>query len=206
MAKRTKPEAEPVTDDEAQWDEPTGLQEDEEYESTVRPPEPYDEHGKLAEFSLMRIQETERQFRWGFGKNSNIYFMVQFEIQGGEYDLRRIGGLLGTTPSTFRKATAADDFLHACGSDLRPHTNRGYREAIEATFGPFDVTLDWELYCPNEPKPNNPDKTGVTVIRGYNKFPIMEDGHTRKHEVECPECGEFLTAKAVIRRFIIPRD
>jgi len=143
MATRAKKNQVPIDDDEALLDEPTGLQEDDEYESTVRPPEPYNEHGKLTNFSLMRIQEDEKQFSWGFGKtNKNIYFLVQFEIQGGEYDLRRIGGLLGTTPSTFRKATAADDFLHACQSDLTPHTNREYKDAIEATYGPFDATLD----------------------------------------------------------------
>jgi len=203
MAKRKLEQEDP---EEALLDEPTGLQEDDEYESAVRPPEPFDEHGKLSQFSLLRIQEDEKMFTWGFGKNNNIYFQVHFEIQGGEYDLRRIRGLLGTTPSTFRKATAADDFLHACGSNLSPHTNRGYKDAIEATYGPFNATLDWELYCPNEPRKGNVEKTGITVIKGFNKFPISQDGHTRKHEVECPECGEFLTAKAIIRRFIVPRD
>jgi len=197
--------------DEALLDEPTGLEDPEEYESSVRPVVPVDEDGKLVIFSFNRIENQDgKPIQYGFTAKNKIYMLVNFEISGGEYDSRRIGGMLGTQLPTFanaRKATPADDFLHACSYDPPkwPTTNREFLNAIGETFGPFEATLNWELYCPDEPRKTG-DKTGTTVLRGYNKFPLAEDGHTRKHEVDCPECGAFLVAQAKIGRFIIPRQ
>lgn len=194
------------SDEEALLDEATGLEEGDEYESSVRPPEPIGDDGKMVTYSFNRIDPDSKSLQYGFSKKTNsIYFLANYEFSGGEYDGRRLGGLLGTTKSSFRVSTDADDFLRSCGNDEGCHTNRQYKEAVEQTFGPFDATIEWELYCPDEPRPWDEEKTGVAVIKGFRNFPIAKDGVTRKHEVECPQCGQFLVAKAVIKRFIVPK-
>jgi len=195
--------------DEALLDEPTGLEDPEEYESSIRPVCPVDEDGKLVIFSFNRVDnQNDKPMLYGFTITNKIWCAVNFQISGGEYDGRNIFAMLGTQVPTFanaRKATPADDFLHACGfTGAWPSTNREYLNTIGEVYGPFEATLNWELYCPDEPRKTG-DKTGTTVLRGYSKFPLAEDGHTRRHEVDCPECGAFLVAQAKIGRYIIPR-
>jgi hypothetical protein len=183
----------------------TGIDQD-AYETTPKPPIPFDESGKAIVFDFMRIQEQDSDFSFGFGMEDAIYFLVQYAFTSGEYEGRRVRSLLGTSESPFRVSTTADDFLRACESDDRPNLNGEYKTAIESTFGPFKATGDWEWYCPDEPRKNNPSKTGVTVMRGYKKAPFLSDGVTRQHERECPECGEFLSANFTIKRYIIPKN
>jgi hypothetical protein len=191
-------------------DEPTGLEgAAETYESSPRPPTPVDEDGKIIVFDFMRVEEGKDDFKYGFGFNKKIYFQVIHSILGGAHDGHRVFGFLGTSVLRGRNASPADDFLRACKSEENPATNGEYLKAVQNTFGPFQATADWELYCADEPRPEKdgvvPEKTGITVIRGYRNFPLRDDGITKEHEVECPKCGMFLAAKFVLRRFVIPR-
>jgi len=193
-------------------DLPTGLEGDgDSYESSPRPPVPVDEDGKLITFDFHRVHESEDDLKYGFGLNDKIWFQTVYSIIGGEHDGYRVFGFLGTSIMKGRKASPADDFLRACQTNSNPSTNGEYLQAIQSSFGPFPATADWELYCASEPRPANketgvvPEKTGVTVIRGYRNFPLADDGVTRLHEVECPKCGDFLVAKFVLKRFIVPR-
>ena len=191
------------------------MEDPDDYESSVRPPEPVDENGKLVTYDLLRIDNQDgKDMRSGFTMKNKIYVFVNFEISGGEFDGRRFSDILGTQVMPFRKASGADDFFHACSARLDPwpSTNRTYYNAIGEVYGPLKATIDWQLFCKLEPKvdkqgnPIDTDKTGMVMYKTYNAFPLAADGHTRKHEVDCPNCGEFLVAQAKIRRFIIPRD
>ena len=64
------------------------------------------------------------------------------------------------------------------------------------------ITTQWEGYCETCPGRNN--KQGATVIRGMNRYKVVEgsDPVRHNHEMECPKCGTALRTSARIRKYL----
>lgn len=165
-----------------------------EYEAPsefTRPPEP-------GQYTFLRRENPKVE--WSKDKK-DLYFKFDAIVQGGKDDGRKVDMFISTTTSQWRKSTSADDFVHACGSQVTPSGTskqpllKDYRDAVVANSGPFDAVLMWRGYCTTCEE----DTIGGSK---QPKFPTTEDG-TLSHIMECPKCGTKIGARARVLRFVV---
>lgn len=63
------------------------------------------------------------------------------------------------------------------------------------------ITTQWEGYC--ETCPGRGGKPGATVLKGMNRYPMVEGTDKHKHEIECPKCGTTVRTSARIRKYLL---
>jgi len=148
------------------------------------------------EYSLIR--NTDNDLDWSAMKTGDIYTSVRFIVAGGDFNGRTIFDTISTYVGKYRKASSVQDFLAACEYDGEPENGKRFTaqeiiDAVNQTVGPFTAYVDWQGYCPHCDK---------TVIKSSKFFPRDDDGRLL-HVTECPECGEKVTARARVKRFIV---
>ena len=155
----------------------------------------------------VKLSLGKRGVSQGKSKDGKLFFMadVNAKVIVGEFENRILFDNVSTMVMQNTGTSRMAGVLKALGETVGGRTSilEMTRKFADKLTGEPEVTVQtqWTAYCAdcNEENKQNPKrgKKGGIVLRGEKRFPQNGDGHHRA-QVECPNCGSLLNARAEI--------
>ena len=155
----------------------------------------------------VKLSIGKRGTSQGKSKDGKLFFMVDVnaKVNAGEFENRILFDNVSTMVMQNTGTSRMAGVLKALGEHVGGRTSilEMTRAFAAKLAGEPEVTVQtqWTAYCAdcNEENKSNPKrgKKGGIVLRGEKRFPQNGDGHHRA-QVECPNCGSLLNARAEI--------
>jgi hypothetical protein len=151
-----------------------------------------------------KLKLGQRKVTAGKTKQGLPYFMVHIEATLNEPGQRFDGAKVFDSASSM--------VMQSSGTcRIAGILRQGLKETVPSRIGSRDLTkmlvdrlagepdtivkTQWTAYC-GDCKESGKSKRGI-VLRAQSRFPQNPDG-THRHQLECPNCGSLLTARAEI--------
>lgn len=155
----------------------------------------------------VKLSMGRRGVSSGKDKNGRLFYMVDVnaKVNAGEFENRILFDNVSTMVMQNTGTSRMAGVLKALGDPVGGRTSilETTRKFADKLVGEPEVTVQsqWTAYCAdcneeNKANPKRGKKNGI-VLRGEKRFPQNGDGKHRA-QVECPNCGSLLNARAEI--------